>query len=73
MGTTSDKLCGKEVYNIASDGITVVGDICPCVLLKDHEGICLCQHRIHMRYQSDAVDATIMAWDAYEKFKKGQQ
>lgn len=73
MGTTSDKLCGKEVYNIASDGVTVVGDICPCVLLKDHEGICLCQHRIHMRYQNDAVDATIMAWVAYDKFKKGQQ
>lgn len=72
MDTTSDELCGKEVYNVAGDGVTIVGDICPCVLLKDHEGICLCEHRIHMRHQSYAIDALVMSWDAYEKLRKGK-
>ena len=73
MDTTSDELCGKEVYNIASDGVTVVGDICPCVLDKDHEGVCLCKHTYHQRYQSHMVDSIVYGLDAYSKFKKGQQ
>ena len=69
---TTDILCNKEVYNVNSAG-KIVGDICTCVLDKDHEGVCLCKHTYYKRYQSHMVDSIVYGLDAYSKFKKGQQ